>query len=293
MDPLCAVFDSPGKWLATGSHRSVKTWTMTPPDPEAKFAAVVEGNVSSVAFGPKARWLAAGSEDGTLRLWDMQAWEDGPRTFKVFMGPVVALAFDPNGKWLVAGGIHAKALKIWSLAPTVDGPTELGRHKHVMRKLSFSADGRWLAAAGDTDAIMLWNLDQGAPKLTALRYREPNVTALAFDPTSKLLAFGCTDGTIYVQELSALEIRPMRISAHHGFVTALYFDPKGGRLASGGEDGMVRIWRLNIEELIDLSCMVAGRNLTCDEWEGFMGERPYAPTCSDLPYPSCPAASLD
>ncbi len=290
---LSAAFDVQGKWLATGGHRSVKIWTMTPPDTEAVFVAPVDENVSSIAFGSRARWLAAGTEDGRLRLWDMQAWEDGPRTFNVFRGPVMALAFAPNGEWLVAGGSNAKALRIWSLAPTVEGPTELGRHEHVVRELSFSADGRWLASAGDTDALMLWNLDQGTPKLTALRYREPRVTALAFDATSKLLAFGGIDGTVHVQELSALEMRPMRISAHQGFVTAMHFDPRGGRLATGGEDGIVRIWRQNIEELIELSCKVAGRNLTCDEWTEFMGDRPYAPTCSDLPYPSCPATSTD
>jgi len=62
-------------------------------------------------------------------------------------------------------------------------------------------------------------------------------------------------------------------------------NPDGQRLASGSVDKTVLIWTLDLDKLSKKACEVAGRNLTCEEWQQFFGDEPYSPICPDLPYP--------
>jgi hypothetical protein len=53
----------------------------------------------------------------------------------------------------------------------------------------------------------------------------------------------------------------------------------------GSGNGTARLWLLQVDELIDLACRTAGRNLTRREWMQYFPGEPYRPTCPDLPVP--------
>ena len=54
-------------------------------------------------------------------------------------------------------------------------------------------------------------------------------------------------------------------------------------LATASWDRTARLWRLQLDELMNLACRVAGRNFSQAEWDQyFRGER-YCKTCENLP----------
>jgi WD40 repeat protein len=58
-----------------------------------------------VAISPDGRWLVTGSEDGTARVWDLQAQDPGadPVVLRGHQGEIHAVAISPDGRWLVTG----------------------------------------------------------------------------------------------------------------------------------------------------------------------------------------------
>ena len=67
---LSSALDASGKILATGGvDGTVRVRLINGEEPHLLLGRT--GPVSSVAVSPDARWIASGSDDGTIRLWPM------------------------------------------------------------------------------------------------------------------------------------------------------------------------------------------------------------------------------
>jgi WD40 repeat protein len=201
------VFSPDGRWLASGGNDAVaRLWDVTQGtlireiiggtyaipsialSPDGQTLAIANGDVIrlrdtasgritgslllqgwsyGLAYSADGLWLAAGSTENTLYLWDpATAYRSGDTDY-----PEPVILEGHQGK-----PVTYRAL-VWAVA--------------------FSPDGRRLASAGGDKTIRIWDPATGA-LLATLEGHTDAVTSLAFSPDGAKLLSGSLDGTIRI-----------------------------------------------------------------------------------------------
>src|SRR5262249_6507763 len=136
---------------------------------------------------PDGKVLAAGEEDGSVRLWDVATGEEQP-PLRWHDRRVAALAFRPDNLFLASAGFHDRKVRVTDLRTlrtvlTLPGPAGGGETEV---KVGFGGDGRTLAYGGWDDTVRLWDLEE--KKETVLTGGAPNLNGLAVDPSGRFVA---------------------------------------------------------------------------------------------------------
>jgi WD40 repeat protein len=74
--------------------------------------------VTSLAFTPDGRWLASGSWDKTVKIWDVETGHE-LQTLAGHNRPIYTVAFDSRGRWLAAGSQDG-TIKLWQLGEAAE-----------------------------------------------------------------------------------------------------------------------------------------------------------------------------
>ena len=119
--------------------------------------------VLSVAFNPKKEkeMLASGSDDRTIRLWDLRQTEEKPKVLKVLKDHnfwVGSVVFSPDGQKL-ASGSYDKRIRIWDLKHLDEDPIVLRGHEQSVTSVAFYPDGKKLVSGSYDNTIREWIID--------------------------------------------------------------------------------------------------------------------------------------
>ena len=239
-----------GKLLATALRDATKVWDVNNPDkPIAEFTAPAAPSqwVRHEVFSPTGDYLAAGSREGTVYVWDLQQPEH-PILFTGHTGYVWSLAFSPDGKRLVTGSADETA-RLWDVEAGKEISILPMDKPRIPMGVTFSPCGT-LIAGGMNNEVRLWCTEQ-LTTLRTLPQPEDNhrTYAIAFSPCGKYLA----SGTWWQKGMVKMAIRLWDVKTgenihtfwgHTTDVQSLAFSPNGQLLASGSHDSTILLWDL-------------------------------------------------
>jgi WD40 repeat protein len=197
--------------------------------------------VRAVALTANGLRVVSGSDDNTLRIWDLKRGVL-ERTLNGHTDWIRAVAVLSDGETLVSAS-DDRTLRVWRI--------ETGKEEYVasvhawIRALVGLPGGKRVASVSD-DRAVIWNLDSGTPE-SVLRNHRSEVNCIAVSPDGRLLVSGGNDRVLRVWSLD--QGRSTRIlRGHRAKVTSLSVTSDGKSVLSASADGSVLLWDLGHTE---------------------------------------------
>ena len=196
--------------------------------------------IYSVAFSPDGQFLAVGSANGEVGVWQVARWKQ-IMTLSGHLGWVWSVTFSPDGARLASGGDDG-TVELWEVS-SGQCLTTLQGHTDWIRSVAFSPDGARLASGSQDGTVKLWEVSTGQC-LTTLQSYTGRVWSVAFSPDGARLASSSEDGTVKLWQVNTGQCLAT-LQGHTGRVWSVAFSPDGARLASSSDDGTVRLWEVS------------------------------------------------
>ncbi|KAG1870948.1 WD40-repeat-containing domain protein [Suillus tomentosus] len=145
------------------------------------------GWIRSISYCPDGQQMISGSDDKTVRQWDLKARKEIKEARGVCEGRVWAVAVSKDGRWIVTGGgdLNSAQLKACEIGTGIVKTFE--GHSERINCIDISMDNTLLASGSEDKATRIWNLETG--KLVAGPFESVIwVGAIRLSTNSKKLA---------------------------------------------------------------------------------------------------------
>ena len=213
--------------IAAGGNPSLRVY-----DIESGSSAVTSydghtNNITAVGFQRDGKWMFTGSEDGSIKIWDLRA-PGCQREFESGCAINTVELMPSQGE--VVSGDRQGSIRCWDLGQN-SCSNELGPDgTKPIRSLSVARDGSMLAAANDQGTCFLWRLGRGGGEERIGK----------FEPLQKLQARA--RGARATRRMAQTPDMPPSPQAHATYLIKCLFSPDGTKLATMSSDQSIKIW---------------------------------------------------
>lgn len=147
-----------GVMVSGDESGAIIVWDFEDGAPSDPFGPVTDDEtLGAVALSADGRFIASGTEDGDIKLWNGEGEEIG--RFGSIEGPVGQLNFNADGTKLVSVGSD-NAVTLWS----VEDREEVGKfegHKDGVLGVGFETRYGRILSAGNDGIVRVWDADSG------------------------------------------------------------------------------------------------------------------------------------
>uniref|UniRef100_A0A8C1RV73 Transducin (beta)-like 3 n=1 Tax=Cyprinus carpio TaxID=7962 RepID=A0A8C1RV73_CYPCA len=212
------VFRKGSMFASCAKDNSLRLWKMDLKSGHVRCVAQGSGHsnaVGSVACSRlKKAFLVSGSQDCTIKVWDLP-------------DPLPDVGCEPV---LMTARLTEKA------------------HDKDVNSVTISPNDKLLASGSQDRTAKLWSLADMS-LLGVFRGHSRGVWCVQFSPVDQVLATASADGSIKIwsiQDFSCLKT----FEGHDASVLKIIFVSRGTQLVSSGSDGLVKLWTIKTNECV-------------------------------------------
>ena len=141
-----------------------------------------------------------------------------------------------------------------------------------------------ILTSSDDNTSRVWDAESGKELFTLSGHTQTVNRAIWNADDSRILTTS-GDDTIRIWDAKTGKLQAI-LAGHSEAILYADWNDDETRILTASGDGTARQWYTRIEDLLAAACKQVPRNMTKGEWQQFMGDEPYRPTCPNLPGPS-------
>ena len=189
--------------LAGGKDNKVSMWDLSIMPPViTKTYEGHKGQIKSIDVSYDSKYMASGSADGTIRIWDLMS-ANLIYELKGHKKDVNSICYSPVGNILASGGADG-ILILWNMDKGSMIISQAG-HKGWIRDIVFSPDGKFIATCGDDKLINIWQVPD-LKKTGTLAGHKDWIQTVDFSPDGETLISGARDRFIILWDVATQQI---------------------------------------------------------------------------------------
>jgi len=195
--------------------------------------------VNCISVSPNSRFALSASDDGTIRMWDLERAIESGRLIG-HNGCILSVAISPDGRYALSCS-DDRTVRLWDIETAKEVIKFEGSVENITN-LVFSPDGRLALSCGYENVLRLWEVESGR-ELSRLEGHTEWVNCIAFSPDGSQALSGSTDCSVRLWDIqSREEILQFKGETDISSVNCVAFSPNGKTALSCGYDDLVYIW---------------------------------------------------
>jgi len=205
-------------------------------------------NVTSVGFQKDGKWMFTGSEDHTIKIWDIRA-PGCQRNFEC-PGPVNTVALHPNQVELISGDQNGN-IRVWDLTANAASYELVPDGKTAIRSITVASDASMVLAANNRGTVFAWKFAKG--NFEAIQKIDAHSTyclKALLSPDVKYLATTSADKTVKLWNVEKGFALEKTLGGHQKWVWDCGFSADSAYLVTASSDRSAKLWDLKSGDTI-------------------------------------------
>lgn len=175
------------------------------------------------------------------------------------------LAVNPMNDYAVLGKNNGDVTLVNIKNPSDEKVIFTAENHNGVYALDFDFSGTYLAIGDEKGLVYILNMETFA--FHKLKGHKARVNCIRFNDDNSQLATASFDKTVKIWDPFMPNKNPINLTDHKDWVWSIEFSGDGSKLLAGCRNGDLNMWPTNYEDLANILCSEAKRNMTDLEWK--------------------------